>query len=273
MQCAALISRSMRILFKSIFILALTGVIPFFAGCNSDGGGNSSSPNKAVQPGTVAQQCGPASNDSATIKKCDVKREELRKVSLEFLGINALQSDSDKILKEISPNNLEKIVNDAIEYSSKNTSSDTAEDDLSEISDMIKTATVNAGLDPNSADVIPGSNPARILHIGSPDYLDGRGNFAVGSAHLQNISGTNIGDIYSVVLGVGKNPDVSKSFQSYSIGLEKITSNSGGQTTIEPLSDYVESQLPCFCQGTQSQLDPETFNTLEVGASVQPENH
>jgi hypothetical protein len=262
----------MRINFKTIFILLIAGTLPFFSACNSNSG-NSSTSNKAVQPGTAAQQCGPVSSDAATIKKCDDKREELRKVALEFLGINALQSASDKVLKEIPPNDLEKIVNDAIEYSAKDTSSDTAEDDISEVSDLIKAATLAAGLDPNSTPVISGSNPDRVIHIGSPDYLDARGNFSVGSAHLQNINGNSVGDIYAVILGVGLNPDPSKSFQTYSIGLERIVSNSGGQTALDPLSDYVENQLPCFCKGTKSQLDAEAFNTLEVGASSQATNH
>jgi hypothetical protein len=179
----------MHIKFKAILILILAGALPFFPGCNGDSS-NSGSDNNA-QPGTQAQQCAPVSNDAATIKKCDDKRKELRKVALEFLGINALQIASDKILKEISRDDLEKIVKDTTENNEKN---------LSEISGIIKTATIAAGLDPNSNDVIAGSSPTRVIHIGYPDFLDPRGNFSVGSARLQeNVSTPTRANLFNLI--------------------------------------------------------------------------
>jgi hypothetical protein len=170
-------------------------------------------------------------------------------------------------LKEISPDDLKKIVKDGVEYMAKDTTEATRDDDLSEMTDIMDIATKRAGLDSGALTVIAGTNPARVLHIGTPDYIDGEGNFSLGSVILQQAKGNKVDDIYGVILGIGLNADPTKSFQSYSIGLQKITNADTDASTIIYLSDYVESQLPDFCKSTKSSLDPQTFNTLVVGST------
>jgi uncharacterized protein YozE (UPF0346 family) len=253
----------MRFTSQLTFALLVAGSLSILGGCHSD---NSTLPTKKTQqPGTSVQN-GTGVADP-TVKKCDDQRMDLRRTTFEFLGIDVLQASSDKVMKQISPDDLKKIVADAIEYSASDTTQSKQDDDFSEISDILEKATKMADIYSATPTIIPGTNPIRLLHIGAPDYIDGAGNFSLGSAYLQKAKGNKVGDILGVILGVGLNTDPSKSFQAYSIGLQQITNAADAENSIIHLSDYIEKQLPTFCHGVKSNLDLQTFNTIAVGAS------
>jgi hypothetical protein len=245
---------------KSIFILIIAGTLPFFSGCHSNKSNQSSSPQ---QPGTSAPDA-----SAALLKKCDSQREELRKIAMASLGISALQAESDKVMKQLTPDDRNKIVKDAIEASEPGTSTEVSENDESEIASTISAAAGEAGLSSTSPTVIPDTNPVRVIDIGKPEYVDGGGNFTVGGAHLQSTKGIKVDDIYVVYLGVGlDSQSPNDSFQNYSIGLGQVTDASHATYTIVLLSDYVQKLLPSFCPRPTSVDYLQAFNTLAVGAS------
>jgi hypothetical protein len=217
----------MRSTRQAFIVLSLAGFATLsFTSCNSDQNSGSS---PTPPPATTKTA------DQATEQNCDVHRSEGRKLAIHTFGIDLLQTNSDKILSQLSSDdfkNLETLIPSILDGSATTA---VAQDDQKMVGEIIGNATTAAGL---STDPQTLSSIHLILSLGHPDYMDVRGDFAVASTRLTPTDEANAktGDVDATFLGVGANE------KNYSIGMRIITGSN--ETEVISLSDYIDGQLP-----------------------------